>query len=261
MTLHLIELPLDLRDINVWTGGRDLGGGDIDEGLVLHHLLGEVFGPAILQPFRLMVGPRARSATLYAYAAADAETLRAAARLTMTPGQAGVVPLDRLRSIPRPPSSWSQGQRLGFDLRLRPVIRLHAGLAGRTEAGEAVTFGKGAEIDAFLARCLRGETVTREAAYLDWLAERLAPAATLERDTTRLAGFRRRRIVRDGRRLDGPEAIVHGTITIGDPVAFAAALASGIGRHRAYGYGMLLLRPPQRARLRSDTAARHGETA
>ena len=36
--------------------------------------------------------------------------------------------------------------------------------------------------------------------------------------------------------------------TVTDPVAFVGLLARGMGRHRSYGYGMLLLRPPQRGR-------------
>lgn len=247
--LHLVELPISLRDLNVWAGERNPGGGGgFDEGLVLHHLLGEVFGPARLQPFRLMASPGARSGTLYAYAAEDADTLRAAAWPSLTPGQAAVIRLDRLRSLPRPPSSWTAGQRLGFDMRLRPVVRLHAGLVGTTETGAPVAFGKGAEVDAFLARCLRGEATTREDVYLDWLADRLAPTARLERDASRLSGFRRLPILRHGRRLEGPEAIIHGTLVVKEPDAFAALLAAGVGRHRTYGYGMLLLRPPQPAR-------------
>ena len=52
--------------------------------------------------------------------------------------------------------------------------------------------------------------------------------------------------MRDGRRLEGPDAVVHGTLTITDPSAFANMLSKGIGRHRSYGYGMILVRPPQR---------------
>jgi CRISPR system Cascade subunit CasE len=55
-------------------------------------------------------------------------------------------------------------------------------------------------------------------------------------------------VQRNGRRIEGPDAVVHGTLTITDPVAFAGLLARGVGRHRSYGYGMLLLRPPQRGR-------------
>ena len=38
--------------------------------------------------------------------------------------------------------------------------------------------------------------------------------------------------------------MVHGALTVIDPDAFAALLARGVGRHRAY--GMILLRPPNR---------------
>lgn len=245
MTLHLIELPIDLRGLHQWAGRRRLGDG-IDEGLALHHLLNETFGPAALQPFRLMVAPRARTGTIYAYASADAETLRRQALTSLTPDLAEVVVLDRLRSLPRPASIWIAGQRLGFDLRVRPVVRLAGSLAGQDDRGAEVVFRKGAEIDAFLARVFRGEAMTREQACLDWLAARLAPCASLDADNSRLASFRRTRVRRDGRLIDGPDAVLHGTLTVTDPAAFAALLARGVGRHRAYGYGMVLLRPPQR---------------
>lgn len=247
MTLHLVELPLALRELHLWAGPRGLGSG-FDEGLALHHLLGEAFGPAALQPFRLMVAPRARDGTLYAYARQDADSLRALAEPVLGPALAEVIRLDRLRSLPRPATLWTAGQRLGFDLRLRPVVRLASELAGTTETGAPVRFAKGAEVDAFLAAALRGTPAPRETVYRDWLAERLAPAAILDPETTRLASFRRAPVQRGGRRLDGPEATVHGTLTVTDPTAFALLLERGVGRHRAYGYGMLLLRPPQRAR-------------
>lgn len=251
MSLHLVEATIVLRDLHLWAGGRGLGGRAVDEGVLLHHLLGETFGPAALQPFRLLVAEGGQAATLYAYATQDAEALRQVALASMTPGQQTVIPLDRLRSIPRPPSVWREHQRLGFDVRLRPVVRLHNDITGQTETGEAVSLRKGAEIDVFLARSLRtgGEnpdSPDRTSVYINWLAERLTGAAQLETETTRLASFRRQVVIRKGRRIEGPDATVHGTLTVIDPEGFARLLKAGIGRHRAYGYGMLLLRPPQR---------------
>lgn len=216
--------------------------------MALHHLLGETFGPAALQPFRLMVAPRAQSGTLYAYADSDAETMRGHAMTSLTPAHAAVIELDRLRSLPRPANAWTAGQRLGFDLRLRPVVRLASGLTGQDANGATVSLRKGAEVDAFLAAVLRDRPTTREAAYLDWLAARLAPAAVLDPAASHLVSFQRTRVQRSGRRIEGPDAVVHGTLTIVDPTAFAGLLARGVGRHRSYGYGMLLLRPPQRRR-------------
>jgi len=54
------------------------------------------------------------------------------------------------------------------------------------------------------------------------------------------------RVVREKGEPEGPDAIVHGVLVIHDPAAFSALLVRGVGRHRAYGYGMLLLRPPSR---------------
>lgn len=245
MTLHLVELPISLRALNLWAGGRGLG---TDEGTALHHLLGETFGPAALQPFRLMVAPRAKSGTLYAYAAVDSDSLRKQAKVSLTPAHSDVVDLDKLRSLPRPATAWAAGQRLGFDLRLRPVVRLASALTGADDSGTQVSLGKGAEVDAFLAAVLRGRPTTREDAYLAWLAARLAPAAELDLAASHLASFQRTRVTRNGRRIEGPDAVVHGTLTVTDPAAFADLLGRGVGRHRSYGYGMLLLRPPQRGR-------------
>jgi CRISPR system Cascade subunit CasE len=245
MSLHLVELPLSLRALHLWAGGRKLRAA-FDEGVILHHLLGESFGPAVLQPFRLMVAPRARAGTLYAYAATDADSLRHQAQTNLTPALAAVVDLDRLRSLPRPASAWDVGQRLGFDLRLRPVVRLASDLTGADDSGTAVSFRKGAEVDAFLAAVLRERQTTREGTYLEWLAARLSPAARLDLAASRLASFQRSRVRRNGRGIEGPDAVVHGTLTVTDPAAFADLLARGLGRHRSYGYGMLLLRPPQR---------------
>lgn len=245
MSLHLVEIPLAIKHLHHWAATREFSEhGAFDEGLTLHHLLAETFGPRTVQPFRLLVAPRARQGTLYGYAAQDAETLRDQASTAITPAAQQVLVLDRLRSCPRPTDTWREGQRLGFDLRVRPVVRLL-----RAIEGAGGRFRKGAEVDAFLPQAFgEGETRQREAVYLDWLGARLGAAASLEHDTTHLAAFRRSRIRRGERGIEGPDATFHGTLLVKDPVAFAQLLARGVGRHRAYGYGMLLLRPPQRRR-------------
>lgn len=241
MSLHLIEMPLSLSALHSWAGHRNFGRGLFDEGAVLHHLLGETFGPTALRPFRLLVAPRARTGTLYAYSAVAAEDLRAKAAPVLGPSEADVLSLDALRSIARPETTWQEGMRLGFDLKCRPVVRLASPLEGTD-----TRFPKGAELDAFLSETLRNDHArTREAVYLDWVAARLAPVADLERDASRLHQFRRVRSLRGGRSVEGPEAVFHGTLTVRDPQGFAGLLARGVGRHRSYGYGMLLLRPPQ----------------
>ena len=253
--LNLVRVPIAINALARWAGERGWvrrrgGVAAFDEGRALHHLVDEVLGPGVLRPFRLLVPPRRSRGNLYAYSVLDAGALRSAACAHALPDHLNVLPPDRLESK-RMPDVWRAGQQLGFDLRARPVSRLRRSLD--TPSGR---WGKGAEIDAFLLEALRRypaapggmaeQNRTREAVYLDWLAERLAPAATLDRPTSRLARFRRVRVARGDRSSEGPDATVHGTMTVTDPAAFARLLAQGIGRHRAYGYGMLLLRPPNR---------------
>ena len=171
----------------------------------------------------------------------------------------------RLESRPMP-RAWRAGQRLGFDFRVRPVRRLLRDL--ETSRGR---MARGADVDAFLAEALRrhpgepggmaGEGRTREAVYLDWLAERPGGAVELDRAGRRLAQFRRTGVLRGRSGLEGPEATIHGTLRVSDPDGFAELLRRGIGRHRTYGYGMLLLRPagrPAPVRCRRDGRFRPG---
>ncbi|SFY44961.1 CRISPR system Cascade subunit CasE [Paracoccus pantotrophus] len=236
MTLHLIHLPVPPRAFAEWARGRGFGPkGTQDDGMTLHILLSALFGKGVLQPFRLFAPDRG-DGSLYAYAAQSTPELAETARMVGTPEMLAAVALDRMRGKPMPEPR--AGQRLGFDLRFRPVRRLTEG-------------GRVRERDAFVAEACRdhpddphGMTAAgrdREAVYRDWLAERLAGA---ELDAAELVRFQRLRVLRDGRALEGPDATMHGTLTVTDPAAFSGALASGIGRHRAYGFGMLLLRPP-----------------
>ncbi|MBU2962091.1 type I-E CRISPR-associated protein Cas6/Cse3/CasE [Citreicella sp. C3M06] len=267
MSLHLFHLPIALRALHAWGEARGLvSRGIFDEGLALHHLLSETFGPSVLQPFRLMVPPRARTGALYGYAAQPAEILAQAAQAILDPVAAQVIDLAALRSQPRPETAWHAGQRLGFDLRVRPVVRLASPLVMGRE-----TFRKGAEVDAYLSHVARTEARAetdheagrqggsgRDAVYLDWLRRRLDGQADLDPALTRLAQYERRLILRNGRRADGPDATFHGTLTVTDPTGFAALLARGVGRHTAYGYGMLMLRPSQKTPQSMAPAAQEG---
>ncbi|MYD75800.1 MAG: type I-E CRISPR-associated protein Cas6/Cse3/CasE [Gammaproteobacteria bacterium] len=239
--LHLVGIPVDLRQLHHWGVCRSLTcNGYLDEGLALHHVLDECFGRAVLQPFRLMVPHERRQGKVFAYAALDSVALDQTARAVATPDLLEVIDLDKMQSVPRPASAWREGQRLGFDLRIRSVVRL-----AKPIKHEGKHFRQGAEVDAWLSHVLAGGTADREALYLDWLDARLDGAAKLERQASKMAQFRRSTAVRSRRMTEGPEVVIHGTLSVRDSGAFFGKLTQGVGRHRAYGYGMILLRPPQ----------------
>lgn len=238
-SLHMISLPLDLRAFRRWAAQRGCG----DEGVALHHLLSETFGKGVTQPFRIMVAPRGGGATLYAYSPDDEAALRRTAAETGAPDALAICDPATLK-VKTMPEVWSEGRRLAFDVRVRPVRRL------LRSAGE---FPKGAELDAFLVEALRRYRagrpdegrLAREDVYLDWLRERLARAAQIT--GARIARFERSAAVRGGRTANGPDVTIHGELTVLDGELFADRLAKGVGRHAAYGYGMLLLRPSRPA--------------
>lgn len=98
----------------------------------------------------------------------------------------------------------------------------------------------------------KDEGLSRGKVYSDWLEGRLRQSgAALE--AVSLDAFKRVILMtRDrsnggklNRQTEGPEATMSGILRIIDPTVFAAALARGIGRHRAFGFGMLLLAPPR----------------
>lgn len=261
MSNHLIHALVDMRNLNRWAGGRGLvRHGSFDRDFAFHILLSALFGKGTLQPFRLFGTERQRNATLYAYSSNDAGQLQNLAALVATPDCLEVLGLDTMRSKPMP-SIFAKGLRLGFDLRVRPIRRLREDLKN-PRSGKTVS--KGSEVDVYWLDALRrspdgwrglakddsGLGRTREAVYGDWLSDRFAGAAEIE--DCQLAGLRRTRTVRgDGLGPEGPDARLHGILVVRDCGAFARILRGGVGRHRAYGYGMLLLRPPTMERLRA----------
>lgn len=256
MTTHLIHAPFDMRNFNRWAGKRGLvRHGSFDAGYALHVLLSAMFGKSVLQPFRLFAPERRRNAALYGYATEDAAELRRTAGTVAPPDCLSVFNPSDMRSKRMPPN-FERGRRLGFDLRLRPVRRLRRELAdGQLDR----SLPRGVEVDAFRLEVIRkfpsGRAdpdvaavkagVTRESVYREWLSERFGDAVAVEE--CRLVSFRRTRAVRgNGKGPEGPDAILHGTLAVSNQETFARTLRRGIGRHRAYGYGMLLLRPPSR---------------
>ena len=268
--LHMLQLPIDLNalaryaDDRSWTRrerhGRESDAG-FDQGRALHHVLDETFGPSCLRPFRLMAPHGKTKGSVYAYTTSTETELRDAAAAAAAPEVSRILALDRIATKIMP-DNWVTGRRLGFDVRVRAIVRIRTELPNPRGKPYAI----GSELDAYFVEALRnhpenratiidGKPIpsgmatagrTREAVYLDWLAARFGDAATLDHDKTALARFQRVRVAREGRHSEGPDVVFHGELTIADPVAFANLLAGGVGRHKAYGYGMLLLRHPGR---------------
>ena len=244
-TVYMIRADVDLRAFHRWAGSRGLISRSVfDEGYALHCLLTESFGELAPKPFRMIAMRDYGQSTgcLYGYAAVPADALRDAAAHFSDPLQAKILPAYRIESKLMP-SDWHAGQRLGFETLVRPIVRR---ARGNERAGK--------ECDAFVAEAVRypkGEMpYSREDVYARWLGDRLAADGAAQLENAELALFQRSRTVRKLRQhaTEGPHALMRGTLVVSDGALFGRLLAHGVGRHKAYGYGMLLLRPPMRRR-------------
>ena len=238
-TVNMIRADLDVRAFHRWAGSRGLiSRSAFDEGFAMHCLLVESFGDLALKPFRVII-PRDRGRSggvLYGYSQATADDLRDATAVYADPLQARVLPASGIDSKPMP-DLWESGKLLGFEVLIRPIVRRARG-SGMS----------GKEQDAFQVEAERhpkgGMKRSREEVYKDWLGQRLERHG-VRLDAAKLKSFQRVRTIRKlhAHAAEGPRAVMQGTLTIADSEVFANLLARGVGRHRAYGYGMLLLRP------------------
>lgn len=242
MTLHLIRLDPDAAKCARWFAAEKLlpRGGE-DDGYAWHALLCAVFGKeSSPKPFRVMAR-RGRPAHVLAYSAADPAALAAAARDFADPLALEAIGLEAgaqpaARTVP----VFAAGRQLGFSLRVRPTVRTDRdGDRERT-----------AEIDAYVAalRAAPEMRPDRQSVYRAWLEARLraggARVLDLRFDGEERAPVLRRDRARTLKTVEGHSASVTGLLEVSDAAGFAALLARGVGRHRAFGYGMLLLSPP-----------------
>jgi CRISPR system Cascade subunit CasE len=267
--LTMLQLAPDPFRCSAWMAANKVARSGFDDGYGWHALLAAAFGSHAPKPFRVI--EHKGGLQLLGYTTHAIDDLRDHAQTYAEPAVAAALRLDDLAHKPMP-TTFRTGQRLGFEIRLRPTVR--------QDRDENRKLSR--EVDAFLAAVTRAgpredrDDLDRRTVYRDWLATRLAPAATLVSDPV-ITQLRRTMLLRRGltprrsrnagvppnptRALHhvgllergqkgdqggSPDAVFHGELTVTDPIAFQALLARGVGRHRSFGFGMLLLRPTRR---------------
>ena len=230
--LHMVQLQFSERDVvrSAQIQGVPERVGDL--GYVVHGHLCELFGDLAPRPFHAAV--RHGRVSVFGYGQADEETLERHMQLSAEP--VAYRSVRELASKPMP-AVWTAGRRLAFELRACPTVR-----------------GKTGEQDAYLHALRRKSSEDpepdRRTVYADWLVRCLGDAARLEScslDRFRLTRLYRRHQARQNGHRDHrlpcyPDALLKGELTILDGTAFARLLSRGVGRHRAFGFGMLRVR-------------------
>lgn len=239
--LYMVEIRPDLGALLRFLHGQGLDIGDHDEdlGYGVHAWLAAAFGQGTIRPWRLL-HDRRRPTRILGYTTRDAAELREQLAAFAEPSVYAVCPDLERDILTRPMPTWLPGRLLAFEVQCCPV--------GRKS-------GSGVEKDIFLISADHGHRndLDRESVYTAWAAERLERNNACSVRSIRLDGFRLVRQLRktqpseNGRsraRLVRPMALIRGELVVGDPDSFNAMLAGGIGRHVAFGYGMVLLSPP-----------------
>ena len=258
MTLHLVRLQPEARHLARLAQLARLP--EHDQGYLWHYALRRAFGALAPQPFRVFEPDLDRTASrplhLLGYTTADAAALTEV--LAGAPAEAAAVFPARRIAAKALPEAFTAGRTLAFSTRICPIVRTLS--TDGSKKRELDAFVHVASADPLAPKPERAEI------YRDWLQHLLEAGGAALLDG-RLTGFRLASLVRRAhaspsgrtpteegqpRRLPArrprtaarrPDAIIEGLLRVTDPERFQRLLATGVGRHRAFGFGLLLLRP------------------
>ena len=229
---YLMQADIDLVNMSRWSAAER----QRDADRALHCLVYESFGPSQTpKPFSAHVRradgePVGR---LLAYTPLDSVELKRIAKTRQTLPQAAVLDPKTIRTTPIP-NQWQEGSTIGFQIRVWPCHRTRPNRDNQPKG----------EHDVYLRA---NGNQTREEAYCQWLTgliQRQGGAEALP-ETLRMTKFALRRVQRQTSQkwIIGPDVTIEGACVITDAQKWQEAVTKGIGRHKAFGYGMLLLKP------------------
>lgn len=239
--LHLHRLFLaDRADLDMLARNIKMPGNLYAYDLLFNIVLSRLFGPGRFKPF--LQDPQEGSQAVLGYSRMDKDELLQQAK--------GVAPLEIYNLIDwkatqsKPmPDSWSPGDVMGFHTRICPLVR---GPSGHGLDGSPI-IKRSPEVDVYLSRCwIESNPPDRETVYKQWLKKEMRRNNAAELEIAQMISFRLRVTLRQGRarqlrEITVPDVIFKGELRINNPDAFMQLLNRGLGRHRNFGFGMLLL--------------------
>lgn len=222
--IHLMHAQLDLNRLHAWMGTRTID----DLGHAIHCLTTEALGDAAPKQFRLF-SSRSTQAVLYGYTNHDESHLTRNHRSFASPLQELAMPAEHLHAKPMP-TQWPEGIDIAFDVRCRPLRQR-----------------RNREVDAYLSHreANPDADVSRTDAYTKWISDHFERRGGAELKSAVIQAYRQSQTICSHDRFTPmlPETNILGVVTITDSDKFAETVAAGVGRHRTYGFGMLLIRP------------------
>lgn len=244
-TLTLLQLEPDLAAVNRWIVATGQSNLNADLGYGLHAATRAALGGLAPKPFALQ--RNGQSSRLVGYVAAPPDAIgRAISLQGLDCDVADALRLSHWKGRELP-QDWRPGERLRFEVHAAPIVRTRTAMSNAYVEQDAAFHPK------FGQDATDAEPPTREETYGRWLANELARGnaaallhhelisfsyqSVLRRHATNAAGKR------PARSSQLPATTFRGLLEVRDGAAFHALIARGLGRHRAFGFGCLLLAP------------------
>lgn len=206
-----------------------------DNGYAVHSCLAEVFREDAPAPFAI-VGSNGKLLEILAYSDQPKEELVENAKTYSMPLAYECIDWEAFHSKPMP--LLAAGTVCDFSIRMCPVSR---------------SSKEKKELDVFLSKVLSKESqqTDRMKVYCRWFSKLLKEKEAADCLDVRVEGFRlatleRRDSGRVLKRLKRPDVSFAGTLSVKDSKLFLEAIRKGLGRHKAFGFGMLLLKRSQK---------------
>lgn len=237
--VHLWRLPIRPLVLAQIAKEHRIPFADEDQGYTIHALLKALWPEVTPKPWRWVKEKR----LLWAYAPRSLAAMRSQVD-SVDPLYLAAIDWNGAASKLMP--CLLEGKVVGFDLRACPVVRHGKGEGDKASEHDYLVW---------LAhqKGMPANELDPRHVYREWLCERLwkeekAGARLLPARVAvvgwqkPMEGYSNRWRGRRGKGVRLPEVCFSGGLEVTDPDRFLTFLSQGVGRHRAFGYGMLLLK-------------------
>lgn len=203
-------------------------------------MLGELFGDK--KPLIWRMSDQGALTKVSAYTSLPVPELQSHAQVVAPPAKYAACNWERSASKPVP---HYDGLYI-YETRVCPAVQKSSSGSGTTLEGETFSWSAGSELDVFLSEIGKGnDPVDRESVYAKWLRDQFAMdqhdwgavirSARVDRwtltDTTVTTG--------GTTHIRRPDATLSGRIEIRDSGSFRSFLGQGVGKLKAFGFGMI----------------------
>ena len=220
---YLAKMQINPYHMGVWIASRNHS----DPDRAAHCLVSESFDdPKALRPF-VIKGGTGKLWNVYAYTNHDGDELRAIAEERQSSLLAQILPASSIKTALVHVAKWPETAKLSIEVRVCPTYRKD-----------------GVERDAQYKPEYDG--MDQDEAYCRWLQDIYARQGGVRvvPNTTVISQTRRRDVIRHPGRnpMNTPDVTIHCTVEVVNSDLATELFRNGIGRHRAFGYGMVLVR-------------------